>query len=361
MRVLVLGGTGAMGVHLVKLLFENGIDTTVTSRNNRDSNEFIKYIQGDAHDITFLKSVLNNKWDVIVDFMVYSTPSFTERVMFLLKSTNQYVFISTARVYADSVEPIKESSSRLLDVITDRVFLSTDEYSLTKARQEDVLKNSSFTNWTIIRPYITYSENRFQLGVLEKEDWLYRALHGRTIVFSKDIISKLTTLTFGLDVSKGIFRIIADSSALSSTFHITVQTSNTWREVLDVYLEVLEKHLGYRPKVLLQDLDRFLEHHLAKDQVLYDRMYNRRFDNAKISNYIDTNDFIGMETGLKISLLEFLEKPIFQKINWHKEALKDRASKEHTSLTEINNIKDKVKYLFYRHLKKKINLREIVN
>ena len=40
-----------------------------------------------------------------------------------------------------------------------------------------------------------------QLGVLEKELWLYRALNGRTIVFSKDIAEKSTTLTYGYDVA----------------------------------------------------------------------------------------------------------------------------------------------------------------
>lgn len=53
--------------------------------------------------------------------------------------------------------------------------LSIDEYAITKAHQENLLINSKNKNWTIIRPYITYSEQRLQLGTFEKEDWLYRA------------------------------------------------------------------------------------------------------------------------------------------------------------------------------------------
>ena len=53
--------------------------------------------------------------------------------------------------------------------------------------EENLLFNSEKNNFTIIRPTITYNTQRLQLGVLEKENWLYRALHGRAIVFSDDV------------------------------------------------------------------------------------------------------------------------------------------------------------------------------
>ncbi len=237
----------------------------------------------------------------------------------------------------------------MLDVSQDKEFLLTEEYSLTKARQEDILKNSCQNNWTIIRPYITYSENRLQLGVLEKEEWLYRALHGRTIVFSNEINSKITTMTYGLDVSKGIMSIIGNSKAFGDIFHITTIFSNTWNDILTIYLEVLEKHLGYKPKVTLQNFDRFYKYHTEKYQILYDRFYNRQFDNSKIAQYINTNHFVRIEEGLKSCLEAFLKNPKFNNINWKIEALKDRQTNEHTSLKEIQGIKNKIKYLIVRH------------
>ncbi|GHT33487.1 hypothetical protein AGMMS49574_19280 [Bacteroidia bacterium] len=72
--------------------------------------------------------------------------------------------------------------------------------------------------------------------------------------------SKITTLTYGLYVSKGIAALIGRYDALGETFHITAnkQYVITWKEILDVYLAILEKHLGYKPKVLLQNLADFL-------------------------------------------------------------------------------------------------------
>ncbi|MFW5804660.1 MAG: NAD-dependent epimerase/dehydratase family protein [bacterium] len=238
MKVLVLGGTGAMGIHLVKLLATNEINTFVTTRKKIKSEKNLTYIQGNAKETSFIKKLLQERWDAIIDFMVYKTNEFEEQASLLLNATNQYIFLSSSRVYANSENPIDENSPRLLDVSDDKVFLETDEYSLTKARQENILINSGLKNWTIIRPYITYSENRLQLGVLEKEQWLYRALKGRTIVFSKDMISKQTTLTYGEDVSKGIFSLIGNNDALANTFHITTNKSQTWGEILKTYITI---------------------------------------------------------------------------------------------------------------------------
>ena len=68
MKILVLGGTGAMGVDLVKNLARRGENVTVTSRIKRKSElENVRYIQGNAHDSVFLQTLLNDNFDVIVD------------------------------------------------------------------------------------------------------------------------------------------------------------------------------------------------------------------------------------------------------------------------------------------------------
>ena len=172
MKVLILGGTGAIGANLVRILSDNNVQTLVTSRSHYDNHHTISYVCGNAKDDAFLKKLCTQKWDAIVDFMSYKTNEFSARLDLLLSCTKQYVYISSSRVYADKEHPIKESSQRLLDVISDAAYLATDEYALTKARQEDLLINSVSKNYTIIRPYITYDKNRLQLGVLEKEEWL---------------------------------------------------------------------------------------------------------------------------------------------------------------------------------------------
>jgi len=351
MKILILGGTGAMGQHLVQLLTKNKTRITVTSRSKKKSYGNISYIEGDAHNKEFLNLLLLTKWNVIIDFMVYTIDEFTHRAILLLNSCSQYVYLSSARVYANSSQLITENSPLLLNVSKDKEYLSGEEYAITKAKQENILKNSGLKNWTIIRPYITYSENRLQLGILEKDEWLYRAIHKRTIVFSKDIATKITTLTYGKDVAKGILAIVGKPDTYGNTYHITTNDKITWDKVLNIYLEVIEEHLGYKPKVLLIDSFKFNKLYPSKKyQIKYDRLYNRKFSNIKISKHLDVSNFTSPERGLKECLQSFMPNPNYKSINWKSEAIKDKLTNEITSLSEITNYKQKLKYLYYRFI-----------
>ena len=206
-KILLLGGTGAMGTMLTGLLAKDN-QVFITSRSKRESTDpNISYIQGNAKETEFLGGLAKaEQYDAVVDFMVYTTKELNERIDSLLAMTKQYIFISSARVYADEETPITEESPRLLEVCKDEEYLKTDEYALAKAREENILfdrKSKGAGNWTIVRPSLTYGEQRLQLGGLEKEAWLYRALKGRPIVFSKDLTERYYTMTSGLDVAKG--------------------------------------------------------------------------------------------------------------------------------------------------------------
>lgn len=340
-----------MGKHLVQLLAERGDRVTVTTRSSRPPAHNIEYFQGNAKEDGFIAQLLARKWDAIVDFMIYTTSDFELRAPKFLAATDQYIYLSSARVYAGTDKPIQEDSPRLLDISDDSEFLATDEYSLAKARQEDILRQSANSNWTIVRPYITYSEQRLQLGVLEKEGWLYRALKGRTIVFSEDIATRLTTLTYGLDVASAMVTLIGQPKALGQAYHVTQKDAACWRDVLDIYLNVLEKHTGSRPKILLLGLHDFSRCKRAEYQIKYDRLFNRTFDGAKITDIVDITTFRSLERGVTLCLEEFLDNPQFLPIDWRSEAIKDRYSGEVASLAELGRWTQKLKYFVYRFIK----------
>lgn len=350
MKILVLGGTGAMGAHLVKLLRDENFDVTVTSRAQSGIKDGIRYVKGDALDDAFLASALKEgRWSAIVDFMVYSTVNFKARAQSLLEATEQYIFLSSARVYADGSGFITENTPRLLDVCRDQDYLQTDEYALSKARQENILFDSRRANWTIVRPYITFSEQRLQLGVLEKEDWLFRALNGRKIVFSSDINSKITTLTHGADVALGIRSLIGQPKALGEAFHITNKKSITWSAALGIYISTLERHLGFEPGICLEGLTKFMRTHSGKYQIIYDRLYNRQFNNEKIARFIDLDSFSDPLLALQSSLEGFLKKPLFKNTSGRSEALRDRVTGDRTPLGQLPDFKQRLRYAIARN------------
>lgn len=353
MKILLLGGTGAMGTYLVNIFADEGHDIFVTSRSAHSSKQKnIVYLKGNAHDKTFLEEILKEKYDVIVDFMIYTTKQFTEIIDKILKSTKQYMFLSSSRVYAYSEEPITEVSPRLLDVCKNEEYLKTDEYALAKARQEDILKSFNKKNWTIIRPYITYAQERLQLGVLEKEFWLQRALLGKTIVMSKEIAEKYTSLTYGYDVATEMSKLAGNKKAYGEIFHIVNTKAIKWKDVLEVYLNVIEELTKIRPKVLfLNNADGLAKIMGNYYQVHYDRLYDRKFDSSKIDEMCNEKIlYKDASEGLKNCLKIFLNgNRYFKTFPLKEEAYFDRLTGECTKLTEIPKVKDKGKYLIYRY------------
>lgn len=350
MKILALGATGAIGSVLSRSLAAVGHDVSVTSRSARIPQGNLRYIVGNARHDAFLDQLLGERWDAIIDFMVYDTQTFAGRAQRLLSSTGQYVFLSTGRVFASSETSLDENSPRLLDACGDSDYLATDEYALTKARQEDLLCASGRTNWTIVRPYITFGEARLQLGPLEREDWLYRAMRGRSIVFCDALMDRQTTLTDGADVAGMIAAVVGRPQALGEAFNLTSGKSVSWRRVLDTYLSALELRRGRKTPVLLQDVESFCRT-TNPAQVRYDRLYHRRFDTTKITAFFDVSRIREPIDALAERVEADLSGSLqFGPINWRAEALRDRAAGEHARPSEFSTWHIFARYTAYRHL-----------
>lgn len=351
MEILVLGGTGAMGTPLVNLLkAEKSNKIYVTSRSPKESMDNLEYLLGNAREESFLRKILNKKFDVIIDFMVYSTEELSKRIDLLLNSTDQYIFLSSSRVYAKSETPITEQSDRLLDVCKDEEYLSTDEYALAKAREEDILRASGKNNYTILRPYITVNDHCIKLGVYEKENWLMRGLAGRTIVMPKDIVNAKTCITYGGDVATSIVGLIHNEKAYGEAFHITSDEVHTWDEILSMYLDAIERETGKRLKVKYVLDSKGLESVWNKWQIRYDRLYDRMFNNTKIENAIGPFAYHSAMDTVNLCIKGFLKEP---KYNWFipaYEAWCDRQCGEWTPLKEIPGKRAKLSYLKHRIL-----------
>lgn len=350
-KVLILGGTGAMGKALVELLDKSKYEIYVTSRKQKKKDDVI-YLQGNAHDLVFLESVLNlYKWDSIVDFMVYQTSEFETIVSTILPKTNQYIFISSARVYAPTNTLITENTPRLLDVCEDIEYILTSEYALAKAREENQLISSGYGNWTIVRPSLTYNDNRLQFALWEKEEWLYRALKGRSIIFPKSMIDVKTTMSYGYDVSVVLSKLICNKKALGETVHIAGAKAATWGEILQIYCKAIKEATGKDVKVCYIDDWQEISHKCNRFyQAKYARAVNREFSSQKLMNLIGKIEFVSPEEGLKICIGRFLDNGSnFKDINWKTEAFCDQITGEKTSLKEFGSLKRKIAYILARY------------
>jgi nucleoside-diphosphate-sugar epimerase len=308
-RALLLGGTGAMGIHLGPALANAGFKVDITTRRTRSSDTpGIHFATGDAHDDQFVTALLTrHRYDVIVDFMVYGTADFARRMPTLLAGTEQYFFVSSYRVFADA--PIlTETSPRLLDVSPDHAYLRTDEYALAKARQEDLLRASGARNWTIVRPGITYSTGRFQLATLEADMVLWRSQRHVPVAVPGAMLDKQTTLTWAGDVARLITRLAGNSDALGEDFNVVTAEHHTWRYIADIYHELLGTEVR---EVETSAYIKALGGGYGVYQVNYDRMFNRVLDNRKVLAVTGSSqdDFSSVQTGLTAELQRFLDRP----------------------------------------------------
>ena len=352
MKILVLGGTGAIGKYLIPLLSDRGYNITVTSRKSHDNFDNVSFVQGNAHDDVFIKTLLKEEWDVIIDFMVYNVPEFEGRITELLQSTKQYIYFSSARVYEIKDDRIDENDKRLLDVVDDSSFLSTNDYSLRKARTEDVLLGSRYRNYTIIRPYITFDENRLQLGAMEKERWLKRTLQGKSIVLFDGFLSKKTTLTYGGDVANAVSFVVGNASCLGEIYNVCTEQTVTWQEVLDIYADRIRIKTGKTIKLVLTNSIKELLYQRCFYSYKYDRFNNRVFSNKKIKALDSSISFSDTKSKLIECIDSFLERPKFGNTRVFNTAEDDRLSQEYTNLKDIHGIGEKMKYLAFRFLPK---------
>ncbi len=305
-RVLLLGGTGTIGQALAPELLRRGFSVYVTSRSAHRSDRVV-YLTGNAKDDAFLDELLSERFDAIVDFMIYTTEEFRARCEKLLSATQHYVFLSSYRVYGDS-RPLTEESPRLLDSVDDPDYLKTDEYGLAKARQEDILRACGHTNFTIVRPAITYGGDRFQLGTMEANEFLNRALQKRQVIFPQEMLCKQATMTWSGDVGKMLSRLVLNPLSFGETYTAATAEHRSWGEVLALYENLVKLEVRIVPLSVYRSV-------IGRPwQIRYDRMFDRVADNTKIlsATGMQQSDLMPLSDGLRIELGKFLVSPHFK-------------------------------------------------
>lgn len=315
-KVLVVGGTGAMGVYLVPELLALGYSVDVISEDDCVSdNPNLTYTKTDAKNLETIGEILKKDYDAVVDFMVYKTKEEYEAFLPLyLSNTAHYIFLSTYRVYADEEHPIRETSPRIYDVTKSRELLESGDYCIYKAEAEDYLKNSSFSNWTIIRPAITYSKRRFQLVTLECNIVIKRMLEGKAILLPEGAMQKHATMSWAGDVGKMISRLVLNDAAKREIYSVCTSEHHSWEEVAKIY-----KRLGGL-KYKTVDTDTFIDvvfdgNEHCRRQLVLDRYYDRIMDNSKILNIcgMKQSEMMPLEKGLSYEFSSFDKNSIWKK------------------------------------------------
>ena len=304
-KVLVLGATGAMGRYLVPELVSLGYEVTGVGLDETPPwKSGARYLKGDAFDKDFLRRLLADGYDGVVNFMCYGGRPFSDYYEMLLDTVEHYIFLSSCRVYDDKEQPIKETSPRLWDSSEDEELRASNDYCIHKARDEDLLAASRYGNWTVVRPATTFSTMRLQLVTLEFPNCVARALMKKRVVLPIEAKDKPATLSWGGDVAAMIARILFKEEAMRECYNVCSAEYQTWGQIAEYYKELVGLEAIWVDK----------EEYLAiinpegklwpRRQLEYGRMFRRITDNSKVLKLtgMKQENLMPMYEGLKMEI-----------------------------------------------------------
>lgn len=284
-RILVIGATGAMGQYLVPELVKRGCLIDAIAAEDKVSDlPGVRYFKINAHDrIAMMQFYADRIYDGIVDFMIYGSGTLPYALPMHLSKTAHYIYLSSYRVYDGLDIPVTENARRLIDNPALPLLTNSDDYSIAKARGENILRGIGQKNWTIIRPAITYSLMRYQLVTLEAPDTVGRAFAGKKVVLPEQARNVQATMTWAGDVAAMIASLVLDDKTLGETYSVCTAEHRTWAEVADYYKDICDLQAVW---VDQEDYNRMRAADPwdcgARWQLMYDRLFDRIMDNSKI-------------------------------------------------------------------------------
>ena len=110
LKILILGGTGFIGPHMVREALRRGHDVSLFNRGRTNNELFpdLQLFKGDRNN--GLQSLEGGQWDVVVDNSGYVPRHVEDSASLLAPVVAPYVFVSTISVYEVSPAPITEES-----------------------------------------------------------------------------------------------------------------------------------------------------------------------------------------------------------------------------------------------------------
>ena len=283
-KVLVIGATGAMGQYLIPYLAEMDYQVDAVALVEQQSSwPNVKYIKADAKDPAFFRQILAGGYDGIVDFMIYNTAALAYYLPALVNSTGHYIYLSSYRIYDNKEHPVRETSPRLLDTADDLILRNSDDYSIYKARGENIIHTLPKNRWTIIRPAITYSFMRYQLVTLEAPNTVGRAFAGKKTVVPESARNIQATMSWGGDVALMIAKLLFNEKALGEVFSVCTAEHHTWGEIADYYKDICGlESVWIDQEDYIRILNPDPNSRAVRWQLECDRLFDRIMDNSKV-------------------------------------------------------------------------------
>lgn len=152
MRILVLGGTGFIGPHVVRRAVERGHTVTLFNRGRSNTHLFpnVEKLRGDRNGQ--LDSLRGRTWDVVIDNTGYVPQHVRDSAELLRDSVGHYFFTSTVDAYRDYHVAGIDETYPLATMPPGEPHDPRRYYGPLKSVCEDVVREVYPDHFTIMRP-----------------------------------------------------------------------------------------------------------------------------------------------------------------------------------------------------------------
>jgi 2'-hydroxyisoflavone reductase len=151
LTVLVLGGTGFIGPHLVRYAASRGHRVTIFTRGRHQADlpNDVERLTGDRNGQ--LGALVGRRWDAVVDDSATNPDYVRQSAQMLKDSAGRYLFTSSTGVYYPYLQRgLSESNAPHLDVKDPKDFSET--YGVAKARCEREVQEAFGSRALVVRP-----------------------------------------------------------------------------------------------------------------------------------------------------------------------------------------------------------------
>ncbi|MEW2274673.1 NAD-dependent epimerase/dehydratase family protein [Streptomyces griseofuscus] len=323
--VLFIGGTGVISSACAARAAELGADVHLLNRGvsaTRPVPEGATVITADVRDGTGVRAALGDReFDVVVDFMGFTTEQVALSVDLFAGRTGQYVFIATAAAYERPPARVPVSE-------TARLHNPHSVYARNKIACEELLARvhrDQSTPVTVVRPSHTYDRTAvpFDGGWTAVE----RMRQGKEVMVHGDGTS-LWTLTHHTDFALGFTGLLNNPGALGETFHITGDEVLSWDEI---YRTVAEAAGVDEPRLVHVPSDAIAAADPAwGEELLGDKAHSMVFDNAKIRRLVpEFTASVPFAQGAREIVTWYDEDPARRVVDSRREAIMERLIEAH--------------------------------
>ena len=152
LKILILGGTGFLGPHLVERARGRGHTLTLFNRGKTHAELFpeLEKLRGDRKDD--LKSLKGRKWDACIDDTGYLPKHVTATAELLAPNLKHYLFVSSISVFPEDVKPGADESYPVQPLTEPDTTEVDKHYGALKAACERAAESAMPGRTTNIRP-----------------------------------------------------------------------------------------------------------------------------------------------------------------------------------------------------------------